>query len=176
MFAPSPIELLNSSRPERPPVDVAALARVLGLGVRSSATLPGDAAGMIVRAEGSLSGYIIYINAKDNPRRQRFTLAHEIAHYILHRDMIGDGITDDAMYRSALGDVYERQANRMAADILMPAQLVKNYYRFSAVPPPISSFAREFGVSEDAMRIRLQELGLIASPTLMATRAASDQE
>ena len=155
----SPIEILNASRPDKPPVDVRALAFNLGLDVQYAGTLPGDAAGMICRAQGTnRSGYVIHINGNDNPRRRRFTLAHEIAHYILHRDMIGDGIVDDAMYRSSLGDVFERQANRMAAEILMPPQLVRNYYRFG--DKSIVRLAADFDVSEEAMRIRLKELAL----------------
>src|SRR3546814_4419968 len=40
-------------------------------------------------------------------------------------DLIGDGVTDDAMYRSNLSSAVEVQANRMAADILMPWHLIR---------------------------------------------------
>src|SRR3546814_1249474 len=43
----------------------------------------------------------------------------------LHRNLIGDGVTDDAMYRSNLSSAVEVQANRMAADILMPWHLIR---------------------------------------------------
>jgi Zn-dependent peptidase ImmA (M78 family) len=36
-----------------------------------------------------------------HPNRQRFTLAHEIAHYVLHRDLVENGIVDDTMYIEA---------------------------------------------------------------------------
>lgn len=115
---------------------------------------------MIIRdgAGASSAGYTIHVNIEDSPPRQRFTIAHEIAHYILHRDLIGDGITDDPLYRSSLGQWYERQANKMAADILMPHQLVRSVYRGGV--RGLAPLARAFDVSMDAMRIRLQELGL----------------
>jgi len=117
-------------------------------------------AGMIIRDRrlSPPSGFTIYVNAEDNPRRQRFTIAHEIAHYVLHRDLIGDGITDDALYRSPLGEWYERQANKMAADILMPPQLVRSLYAQGMTS--VTKIAAEFDVSVEAMRIRLDELGL----------------
>jgi hypothetical protein len=43
-----------------------------------------------------------------------------------HRDLIGDGLIDDGMYRSKLGGDYERQANRFAAEILMPPTRFEN--------------------------------------------------
>ena len=49
------------------------------------------------------SGYAIFVNKGDRYKtRQRFTIAHKIAHFILHREAIGDGIVDDALYRSGL--------------------------------------------------------------------------
>lgn len=141
------------------PVNVEAIARDLGTTVYADAKMPADIAGKIVRDQrGSPSGYSIYINANDPARRRRFTLAHEIAHFVLHRDLIGDGLIDDGMYRSKLGGDYERQANRFAADILMPPALVRGYYRGGMVS--YADLGETFGVSTDAMRIRLQELRL----------------
>jgi Zn-dependent peptidase ImmA (M78 family) len=154
----SPIEILNRSQPDTAPVDVERLAAELGLDIVRQ-RLSDDIAGMIIRdrKRSPESGYTIYINSGDNPRRQRFTLAHEIAHYVLHRDLIGDGVSDSALYRSKLGEWYERQANRMAADILMPVKLVRKYYE---TQKGIAPLAQIFDVSPDAMRIRLEELRL----------------
>lgn len=140
------------------PVNVASIARDLGLAVYHDERMPKDIAGKIVRESTSPGGYSIYVNAGDPPRRRRFTLAHEIAHFVLHRDLIGDGLIDDGLYRSKLGGHYERQANRMAADILMPAALIKGYYRGGT--QSFADLGRIFDVSEAAMRIRLGELRL----------------
>lgn len=98
------------------PVKVGSLAKSLGLIVKSS-TLSAGISGEI-RCEDGV--YIIRVNRHDVKARQRFTLAHEIAHFLLHKDLIGDGIVDDILYRSSLSDTMEAQANRLAADILMP--------------------------------------------------------
>src|SRR3546814_9683341 len=74
---------------------------------------------------GGESGFAIYVNGSHPRVRRRFSIAHEIAHFALHRNLIGDGVTDDAMYRSNLSSAVEVQANRMAADILMPWHLIR---------------------------------------------------
>lgn len=142
------------------PVRVEAIARDLGISVIQDVIEEPDVAGKIVRDNSGRSpgGYAIYLNARDPARRQRFTLAHELGHYVLHRDLIGDGLIDDAMYRSKLGEWYERQANRWAADTLMPAALVRGLYRGGM--RDLASLSNTLDVSEPAIRIRLSELGL----------------
>ncbi|MCW8336641.1 ImmA/IrrE family metallo-endopeptidase [Vibrio paucivorans] len=103
------------------PVKVGALAKAFGIVVKSS-TLAAGISGEIKKDERS--GYVIRVNRHDVKARQRFTLAHEIAHFLLHKDSIGDGIVDDILYRSSLSDTMEAQANRLAADILMPMPYV----------------------------------------------------
>jgi hypothetical protein len=138
------------------PVRVEAIARDLGISVMVDVLEP-EIAGKIVYG-GSPPAYFIFINARDPHRRQRFTLAHELGHYILHRDLIGDGLIDDAMYRSKLGDFFEREANRWAADTLMPAALVRGLYRGGM--KALADLSNTLDVSEAAVRIRLNELGL----------------
>ena len=139
------------------PVDLHGIARALGLDVEERWFDDPEVAGMIEQAGRT---YRISLNGIDNPRRQRFTLAHEIAHYILHRDLIGNGITDHGLYRSRLSDAVERQANRYAANLLMPSDLVRAAWR--AGDCSVTGMATRFNVSEDAARIRLHELGYSA--------------
>ena len=84
------------------PVLVTAIARELGLEVYNTSVWTDDISGMIRKEQGGSSGYAIYVNGTHPESRRRFTIAHEIGHFILHREFIGDGITDDALYRSAL--------------------------------------------------------------------------
>lgn len=77
---------------------------------------------------------------------------------MLHRDDIGDGIKDDVLYRSSLSDRREAQANRLAADILMPKGLLesaKEAAEEKGVGDLALYLADEFAVSEAAMRIKL---------------------
>lgn len=141
------------------PVDVEGMTRELGITLVREPMEP-DIAGKIIRENSGRSpaGYSIYLNSGDVPRRQRFTLAHELGHYVLHQDLIGDGLIDSAMYRSKLGDWYERQANRWAADTLMPAGLVRGLYRGGM--RSLAELSNTLDVSEQAVRIRLSELHL----------------
>jgi len=137
------------------PVDLEGMAARLGLAVNMAADMPPQVSGSI-RRQGD--HYMIEINASDTPRRRRFTLAHEISHFLLHRPMLDGGIVDDRMYRSRLNDRFERQANRLAAQILMPPGLVRTAWAAGA--KDAAKLAEAFDVSEQAMQIRLQELGL----------------
>jgi Zn-dependent peptidase ImmA (M78 family) len=143
---------------KKAPVPVVKLAHALGLEVRRR-DLGDKWYGMLMRNKNSerFAGFTIYVNQTSPPNRRRFTIAHEIAHYILHRDLIDTQIMDDTMYRSDLPDIYETQANRLAADILMPVHLVKKEFRAN---PDLGELARLFEVSKAAMSIRLRGLGL----------------
>ena len=146
------------------PVDVESIARDLGIKVYKE-RLGENIFGMLVRDHnrGGNLGYAIYVNVDNHPNRQRFTIAHEIAHFALHRDLMDSQIVDDTMYRSHLGSIYETQANRLAADILMPIRLLKLSYQ---TDKSAQSLARKFGVSTAAMEIRLKALrsSVVAEP------------
>ena len=140
------------------PVDVDAIAKDLGIKVYKDDLGP-EIFGSLLRdrSRGGWSGYAIYLNSKNHPNRQRFTLAHEIAHFVLHRDLAEAGIIDDTHYRSTLSNLHETQANQLAADILMPRSLVEKEFATRSEGPPL--YAR-FSVSDAAMDIRLRSLHL----------------
>lgn len=144
---------------QAPPVDITALATALGLSVYESYDLPPGISGRICREDNgdNPSGYAITVNAAEPFKRRRFTVAHECAHFLLHRDKIGDGLSDDAMYRSPnVSSQEEYHANNLAADLLMPRRLmdvaIKNGFA------GIGDLATRFTVSEPAMRVRLRYL------------------
>ena len=152
-----PLEIAGRFLQEAP-VDLLAMADALGLSVTMDAPLGPDISGRITRGGTSPSGYHIEINGAHSPNRRRFTLAHEIAHYLLHRDLIGDGIEDNALYRSPLGGQIESEGNHLAAQMLMPGPLVRNLYRSGL--RSLAALCGAFQVSEEAMRIRLKQLRL----------------
>jgi len=137
------------------PVHVVPIARDMGLEVYRVTNWPDDISGMIKRdgARGGESGYAIFVNARHSETRRRFTIAHEIAHFALHGDLIGDGLEDDALYRSGLSGTIETQANKYAADILMPWKLINE--AVSRGHDSVADLARLFNVSPAAMSIRL---------------------
>jgi Zn-dependent peptidase ImmA (M78 family) len=132
------------------PVDVIAIANEIGIKVYK-VDWEENISGMIKKNENG--DCAIYVNGRHVPQRQRFTIAHELAHYILHRPQIGDGIADDAMYRSGLSNHVEAEANALAADILMPRDKVNELWKDPN--SSLRSIAIKFDVSDQAMAIRL---------------------
>lgn len=138
------------------PVKVGAIAKSFGLDVKK-ATLQPKVSGEI-RKQGA--GYIIRVNRHDASYRQRFTLAHEIAHFLLHEEYIGDGIVDDMLYRSNLSNAMEAEANSLAADIIMPRNLVMASKQIHDSLPKelrLEKIAHDLGVSTVALKYRLGE-------------------
>jgi hypothetical protein len=135
------------------PVDIGALAEALGLKVRQGKL--GTNSGEIFRdiRRGGFSGYCIRVNADHPQVRKRFTVAHELAHFLRHRDRFTNRLVDDRMYRSGLGKTVEAEANRLAADLLMPRTLLSEF-RGAGINTP-EELAAKFDVSLEAMRLRL---------------------
>lgn len=130
--------------------------------------------------EMSVSGYsasrgdrkFIALNAQNSPARQRFTIAHELGHLLLH-DFMEVTVTQSqsAFFRNNISstgmDNYEVEANHFAASLLMPSKLVVAELNSSNPnilfgEDAVSSFASKFQVSEQAAAIRLGSLGLIS--------------
>ena len=134
------------------PIQMNNFANDLGIAVYRVPNWSGDLSGMIKRTGDTESGYSIYVNGGHPPVRRRFTIAHECAHAMLHPELIGDGIVDDALYRSGLSNTVEAQANRLAADILMPRRRLNQLIADGVTS--IVELADAFWVSQQAMAIR----------------------
>jgi Zn-dependent peptidase ImmA (M78 family) len=150
-------ETLNKYLSEYP-VKLGQLAKELGVSIKVSSMSTG-VSGQIMREDGH---YTIRVNRHEARERQRFTIAHELAHFFLHRPVIDsspDGIKDNVLYRSGEPERIEFEANRLAADIVMPMTLVEKVLQeeFNGVvtEATIESLAARFQVSKAAMEIRL---------------------
>ena len=133
------------------PVPVISIAKDMRMRVfRVNGGWTDDISGSITKENDA---YIIHVNASHPETRRRFTIAHEIAHFVLHRELIGNGIEDDAMYRSLLSNRREREANEYASELLMPWNLINIAIEGGA--NTIKDLATEFNVSKYAMSIRL---------------------
>lgn len=151
----APQQALIRKYQEKCPILLGALAKDLGLMVKM-ATLPADISGEIKETDGIVT---IRINRHDVKARQRYTLAHEIAHFLLHKHLLREGISDDVLYRSAQSNEIEVEANHLAADILMPMNHVNNYYKihFKGKKDALlyEAIAEDMGVSTTALKYRL---------------------
>lgn len=147
------------------PVDLNELFVELGLKYEKTFDLDDDISGEIERM--SQDHFVIRTNASQSNIRQRFTAAHELGHYILHKLLLGSGVDDSKAYRSDLvnGNFqnknikkrHETEANRFASVVLMPDPLVNAEFEKTS---SINDLATTFQVSERAMEIRLKTLGL----------------
>lgn len=108
---------------------------------------------------GGKCGWTIFANANEPARRVRFTVAHEIGHFLLHKDIATQygRIVDDSLYRSEqISDFKESEANRFAADLLMPWDEINRYIEStSSESIDVEQMADYFDVSKIAMAIRL---------------------
>lgn len=143
------------------PIKIGKLANELNVSVKVSA-MDMSISGQI-KLEGNQC--VIRVNRYEARERQRFTIAHELAHFLLHRDYIvhaqHKGITDNVLYRSGMPEKIEFEANQLAAEIIMPMNLIDK--RLKELGGVISEYvierlARDFQVSKAAMEIRLSNL------------------
>ena len=98
------------------------------------------------------------VNSTQQPNRQRFTIAHEIGHYILHSSEVLHYDESELHFRSTdVSSLDEVEANHFAAELLMPEALVNKC--IEAGIRSVLVLSERFNVSEEAMRYRLINLG-----------------
>lgn len=106
---------------------------------------------------------IVTINKYQNKTRQRFTAAHELAHIILHFPDIERGVFkegENILFRdNETINNTERQANQLAAEILMPKNIFDSLLKDGV--RNIERLAEKFNVSPAAVRYRAYKLGYI---------------
>lgn len=144
----------------RLPVDVKGIARALGVKVVLASDLAGIS-GEVTRTSGG--GYTIKVNRNDPRVRKRFTIAHELGHIALGHLAGEERRLRDPRenYSLVYYDPKERDANRFAAELLMPSDAVRNAIMRLEGDDMIRQLADLFSVSRTAMGIRLKALGII---------------
>lgn len=159
--------LLERLRIRNAPIDVWRVARSLGVRVER-ADLGEDCSGVLLRNAGAA---VIGVNYSHHPNRQRFTIAHELGHFVQHKGgrYIDRGITlRFRNHESGTGtQKEEREANQFAAALLMPAAWVHRELAKHPVDDPgddraLAELCRKFGVSSQAMMFRLNNLALLS--------------
>ena len=118
-----------------------------------------DLCGYIENKDGKVN---IYYNPNHHENRQRFTIAHELAHFLLghlndnkkeYRDFSDN-------FKSSNYNPKEIEANKLAAKILMPEDKL-NFLIYKKGITSIKELAKIMKVSEAAMEYRLKNLGWI---------------
>ena len=162
-------QVLRKTDTYREPVPIEVLAHRLNL-TTEAAALGQDVSGMLVAAHER--GAIAY-NSTHSHVRQRFTVAHEIAHFVLHlkKNRRSQLFIDRyVVFRPgdipvARNDREEVQANLFGAALLVPASLVRTGIRKHDLDlddeEAFSFLAKRFQVSTAAMALRLINLGVL---------------
>ncbi|AND41440.1 ImmA/IrrE family metallo-endopeptidase [Cytobacillus oceanisediminis] len=162
-------ELLKMFNIDEVPIPLDKIAEGLKISIQEE-KLEGDLSGVLIRDSDKT---VIGVNSKHLPNRQRFTIAHEIGHFILHE---GNPIHIDRTFRvnfrdknsSLANSIEEIEANAFAAALLMPEKKLKQFYNKKLKEgidfehsDELDSIAETFQVSKQALMIRLFKLGLI---------------
>lgn len=138
-----------------PSLDVEGVVKALGIEIRKE-YLKDDLSGVLRKSPES-SKWEMLINAKHHPNRQRYTIAHELGHYCLHRHFQIE-FEDRIFFRGAESNKEEMQANSFASEVLMPESDFRKMVHDGK--NKIDELAQEFGVSTLALRIRAKSLGM----------------
>lgn len=103
--------------------------------------------------------WLIVLNAAESATRTRFSLAHELKHILDHRfiDTIYEGTP-----QAERGRWIEQVCDYFAACLLMPRPMVKRLY-YSGIQR-LPELAARFQVSQQAMQVRLNQIGLVDPP------------
>lgn len=157
--------LLKLTETAGPPVPVEAIATSLPrIIVRRAPDLPSSG-----RAQWNGDAWVLLVDEGEAKVRQRYSLAHELAHVIWHP--VADSSLP-ATARTAAEARIESACEYFAACLLMPRLWMKRAY-FDNGLQDVPTLARLFSVSWLAMRVRLEQLGFVAAASEEAAKEAA---
>lgn len=154
------IRILHEQQVKDAPVPIDKIARKCGV-IIQYASLDDQLSGMaFIKNNVSYIG----VNSLHHPNRQRFTIAHELGHHVLHKELLGSSVHVDKVIlkrdqvSSSGVDLNEIEANAFAAEILMPTEWIDALLSDGldvADEAKISDIARRFKVSIAALQFKI---------------------
>ena len=162
-------KLINDQGIKELPIPIEKIARAHGAEVLAFDLK--EASGMLVLSKNKKG--TIGFNPSQSKGRQRFTIAHELGHYLLHSDANKELFVDRDLIIKFRGEItytpaelkQESEANAFAAAVLMPKsflvhELKNKKYKELTENELIDELAKSFEVSALAMTYRLKDLNM----------------
>lgn len=163
--------LLNDVGVNEAPIDIKKICNYLHLKI-VEIDFNNDQVSGLLKLKNKLGEPVIAVNKDHHKHRQNFTIAHEIGHFVLHnvQELHVDVDNVDKMYfrdeKSSLAtNLKEIQANKFAAELLMPTEMLKTdlrnmiaHSKMDNSDSIIASLADKYEVSKQAMLIRIGSL------------------
>lgn len=112
-----------------------------------------------LRKEGDK--WVMYVNKNDSKQRQLFTIAHELGHFFVHREMCDEFVDGQLVSRSEQEKyaIQELEANEFAGNLVMPEQSIREQLdQQQLTEQRVMELASHFQVSSIAMATRLRNL------------------
>lgn len=149
-------QLLEAVGITEPAIDIEEVAKYLGFLVIPF-EFPDSTSGLTFIEEGVKT---IGVNSKHAPVRRRFSIAHEIGHYLMGHEAYdhGDTYIEDRPSYLDPQNRQEMEANEFAAELLLPKKMLE--IDVAEMGLEVESLAKRYQVSEQAMWIQLIDLGI----------------
>lgn len=157
------IEQAKNLKETKQRIDIIDIANSLGIDVYQTTDVHYPS---LIAYDNQEQKYEIYVNANEPRTRQRFSIAHEIAHFILHKDKIKTFGAVGRQNVCSLSGKEEREADNLASELLMPTDCVNEFLKQNNIADNskitdsfISEISKDFEVSEPVSRIKLRDMG-----------------
>ena len=165
-FISEPDKIIYEKYKNKIPFQVVEFANEIGLEVFEDKLAENISGKIEKKPDGK---FVCYVNEKDSPTRQVFTIAHEIGHYFRHKNFFETNSTLEEPLSSLYNTfqknrnhyseedrLREREANEFAAELLMPEVIVKQ--KWHELNRSLNRMAKYFNVSEMAMAFRIENV------------------
>ncbi|MHA4808400.1 ImmA/IrrE family metallo-endopeptidase [Flavitalea flava] len=161
-------QMISDFKIIEPAVDIFGIVKGMSIELLEY-NLGDDTSGVLVIQNGK---GIIGFNPKEAQVRRRFTVAHELGHFLLHRTTNDLFVDNFFLMKFRKNNAYteedyrhEQEANAFAAALLMPEtfleeEMKKMEYQRLSEADFIGRLARKFEVSIPAMTYRLTNLNI----------------
>jgi Zn-dependent peptidase ImmA (M78 family) len=136
------------------PIDLSGVLKMYSIQIKEGIFKDANISGLYDRKSNS-----IYLSKTEPYERKAFTIAHELGHFLLHENNLGE-----IFYRSTMISLDETtqkdeaEANCFAASLLIPEEQLREYWELTH---DFGKLAKIFGVSNSAIFFRAKNMSLV---------------